>query len=276
MNLGNHQGIVPNTSVHDLANIYTHVQALALGLLANASSNYPKSNDSFPLEAETTVLVVVDVQPEYWTGCPDVRHDFPKFPANVSRTINACRKRGVKIIWVRVDYRYDVSPWLEQFERLRGIPNAGEIPCDLAVGGLEWEDFARPTANEVVLLKHSFSSTSNTELLEILKSSSIDTVLVCGLITSICVHHSAFGIFEAGYRTILVGDACADRGIERHRATLHLYGGYMYEVIESHDLESEYTRIAPAIPTRAKDSFLFPTDSYYSCGSNAPRTASVF
>lgn len=284
MNLRNQQqGLAPNNSEHDLANIYTHVQVqaiadLALGLLANASpTNHQNSNDKLPLTAETTALVVVDVQPEYWTGCPDVRHDFPNFPANVSNTINACRTRGVKIIWVRVDYRYDVSPWLEQFERLRGIPNAGEIPCDLArVDELEWEDFARPLGNEVVLFKHSFSSTTNTELLEIFKESSIETVLVCGLITSICVHHSAFGIFEAGYRTILVEDACADRGLARHKSTLELYGSYMYEVIQSNDLESEQTLIAPAIPKRTRDSFLFPTDSCYSCGSNTPRTASVF
>jgi len=55
-------------------------------------------------------------------------------------------------------------------------------------------------------------------------------VLVCGLITSVCVQHSAFGVFEAGYRTILVTDACADRGKERHNAALALYGDYMYEL----------------------------------------------
>ena len=94
----------------------------------------------------------------------------------------------------------------------------------------EWEDFAMPLEDEIVISKSSWSSTSDTELLDILKKDGIESVLVCGLITSVCVQHSAFGVFEAGYQTILVTDACADRGMERHKAALALYGGYMYEL----------------------------------------------
>ena len=72
--------------------------------------------------------------------------------------------------------------------------------------------------------------------MDILRASAIDTVLVCGLITSVCVQHSAFGVFEAGYRTLLVEDACGDRGRARHEAALALYGGYMYELITSEEL----------------------------------------
>jgi len=70
---------------------------------------------------------------------------------------------------------------------------------------------------------------------------------VCGLITSVCVQHSAFGIFEAGYRTILVTDACADRGRARHDAALALYGDYMYELITTKELEDPQ-RLRPAQP----------------------------
>ena len=94
----------------------------------------------------------------------------------------------------------------------------------------------------MVITKTSWSSTSGgTGLLDTLKQDGIDTVLVCGLITSVCVQHSAFGVFEAGYRTILVTDACADRGRERHEAALALYGDYMYELrsVESLKVELE-------------------------------------
>lgn len=92
----------------------------------------------------------------------------------------------------------------------------------------------------MVITKTSWSSTSGgTGLLHTLKSDGIDTVLVCGLITSVCVQHSAFGVFEAGYRTILVTDACADRGRERHEAALALYGDYMYELRSVDSLKLE-------------------------------------
>jgi nicotinamidase-related amidase len=179
-----------------------------------------------PLHASRTALLVVDVQPEYWSECPAVRQDFPNFPSRISSLVNNCREQNVKrIIWVRAEYSYESSPWLHQFARL----HKGRIP-PIVQPSSEWEDFAMPLEDEIVISKSSWSSTSDTELLDILKKDGIESVLVCGLITSVCVQHSAFGVFEAGYRTILVTDACADRGMERHKAALALYGGYMYEL----------------------------------------------
>jgi nicotinamidase-related amidase len=189
------------------------------------------------LSAKSTALLVIDVQPEYWSLCPEVRRDFPDFPKNLSTIINTCRHQQVKIIWIRADYRYNCSPWLCEFERLRGEKNAGQISFNSAdPSEVEWEDFARPLENEIVIPKHSFSSTSKTSLIDILKASGIETVLICGLITSVCVNFSCYGIFEAGFRSILVQDACADRGIERHNAVILLYGDYLYNVVCSTDL----------------------------------------
>jgi len=114
---------------------------------------------------------------------------------------------------------------LNQFARL----HKGEIP-PVVIPSSRWEPFAEPKIDEDIITKTSWSSTSDTSLLDILMRSGIDTVIVCGLITSVCVQHSAFGIFEAGFRTILITDACADRGISRHEAALALYGDYMYEL----------------------------------------------
>lgn len=109
------------------------------------------------------------------------------------------------------------SPWLAQFERLRGTKAdvTVELPCEPESDEFAWESFATPEGGETVIAKSSWSSTSNTALMDILRVSGIDTVLVCGLITSVCVQHSAFGVFEAGYRTLLVEDACGDRGMGR-------------------------------------------------------------
>jgi len=195
---------------------------------------------TLPIHAGRTALLVVDVQPEYWSQCPAVRQDFPDFPQRLRSLVTQCRQQKAKIIWVRADYRYAHSPWLVQFARL----HQGRIPSEVHSDGpvqangnpIEWEDFATPEGGEYVIPKTSWSSTRHTALMDLLKQSGIDTVLVCGLITSVCVQHSAFGIFEAGYRTLLVTDACADRGRARHDAALALYGDYMYELLTVKDL----------------------------------------
>ncbi|OEU09657.1 Isochorismatase hydrolase [Fragilariopsis cylindrus CCMP1102] len=194
-----------------------------------------------PIDAKTTALLVVDVQPEYWTDCPAVRKDFPSFPKNLERTIHICREKNVKIIHIRADYRYSQSPWLPQFQKLRGNRNLTEVHYNPSSPDfVGWEEFATPEEGEIVISKPSWSATNNTKLLETLKIEGIETVLVAGLITSVCVQQSAFGCFESGFRTILVDDSCADRSKARHDAALLLYGGYMYEVVSSsYDLESQ-------------------------------------
>jgi len=151
--------------------------------------------------------------------------------------VQHCRSQETKCIWVRADYSFDKSPWLQQFSRL----HQGRIPPVVELNS-KWEDFAVPAADEFVMTKTSWSSTSHTRLLNVLKDAGIDTVLVCGLITSVCVQHSAFGIFEAGFRTILVTDACADRGKARHEAALALYGDYMYELQTVESVQRELVR----------------------------------
>ena len=101
---------------------------------------------------------------------------------------------------------------------------------------------------DVILPKTSWSSSSNPKLMQWLRGAGIDTVLVCGLITSVCVQHSAFSIFEAGFRTLLVTDACGDRGRARHDAALALYGDYMYELVTADDLDDPETGLVKAKP----------------------------
>ena len=243
MNSEGGEGItLQNTSCYDELKI--------MGLpLYNQGSVEALATDPFspktklPLDASRTALLVVDVQPEYWSQCPAVREDFPEFPSRLSSLVNTCRTQRAKIIWVRADYRFSHSPWLLQFARLHD----GKIPPEVKSSPqtAQWEDFATPQGGEFVIPKTSWSSTSHTNLIDLLQQSGIDTVLVCGLITSVCVQHSAFGIFEAGLRTILVTDACADRGRARHEAALALYGDYMYELYTTPEVQRELKGAQP-------------------------------
>ena len=130
-----------------------------------------------------------------------------------------------------------------------------EIPCDPGSDGFAWEEFATPEEDEVIIAKKSWNSASDTALMDVLKEAQIENVLVCGLITSVCVQHSAFSVFEAGYRTLLVEDSCGDRGMARHEAALALYGNYMYEISSSKELEDETTGLQAANPKWAANAF---------------------
>ena len=99
------------------------------------------------------------------------------------------------------------------------------------------ETFAKELKSEPVVRKWNWSAFEDTELNGLLKKAGVTTVLGCGLVTSRCVHHTMFGAFNEGYRTILIQDCCGDRSKERHEAELFLHGNTMYEVYDVKDVE---------------------------------------
>ena len=136
------------------------------------------------------------------------------------------------VVFVRADYTTEKSKLLPEFLALHG--DTKQIPDKRLAQQQEpeWEPFAIPLPNEVVIEKSNWNVTTDRknrhQNIQRWRSMGIDTVVMCGLITSACVQHSAYGLFEQGFKIVVISDACADRGRERHENCLKLYAGYMY------------------------------------------------
>lgn len=174
----------------------------------------------------TAAVLLIDVQPEWWT--PTVAKKFPAFAARVADLCATCRTRGIRLIHVRA--RYDTSArdkphnrWLNQFKRLNP-----EKPTQLSG---EATPFAQELDNELIVYKPAFDAFVGTSLYRTLRKHNIRTLYIGGLLTSVCVHHTAHGAFVRGYQVNVLKGCCADRTRQRHLAALRLYGGYMYTVV---------------------------------------------
>lgn len=62
----------------------------------------------------------------------------------------------------------------------------------------------------------------SSELPELLAGRDVDTVVVAGTVTNVCVEHTVRDASAAGLRVILVADACAAMRDRDHNATLHV------------------------------------------------------
>lgn len=88
---------------------------------------------------------------------------------------------------------------------------------------------AKPVADlerqpeDTVLEKRRFSAFFKTDLDQSLRTWSVDTVLVCGIATHVCVLTTALDAVAHDFRAILVEDGCAAYRPELHRAALELY-----------------------------------------------------
>lgn len=80
--------------------------------------------------------------------------------------------------------------------------------------GVEIHKNVRPLAEEKVIIKHFPNSFRETGLLEYLKSNDITDLIICGMMTHMCVDATTRAAKDLGFNIVLIGDACATRDLK--------------------------------------------------------------
>ena len=105
-----------------------------------------------------------------------------------------------------------------------------------------------PVRNEKVITKHFVNSYKETDLLEYLKQHEITHVVICGMMTHVCVEAAARASADYGFKIIVLSDACATRDViynsdtvlskDVHNSTLATIQSYYGTIMTS----EEYVR----------------------------------
>ncbi len=161
-----------------------------------------------------TALVVVDVQNEF--AAPDglVARGGKAVTAaqemieRLKPLIADARKAGVFIVYIRAVYDEPVlsQPLAEQFARR-------DFKDSLCLTGTTGPDFVEGTGpvglpNEVVVTKHRYSPFAGSDIDLVLRSNGIETVVLTGIVTEVCVESTARDAFFRDYRVVMATD-CA-------------------------------------------------------------------
>jgi biuret amidohydrolase len=174
------------------------------------------------LNSASTVLLVIDMQRDFL----DPRGYAAQAGLDISRLretmapvqalLSAARASSMRVIFTREGHRADLSdcpPAKLARSRAAGaeIGSAGPLGRLLVRGehGHDMIDEMHVAANENVIDKPGYSAFHQTDLDQILRSSGIDTLIVCGVTTEVCVHSSVRAATDLGYTCITVSDACA-------------------------------------------------------------------
>ncbi|NYI76554.1 isochorismatase family protein [Nocardioides panzhihuensis] len=168
------------------------------------------------LEPARTALVVVDLVPFFYESNPTCYAITP----NVGRLADALRAAGGVVAWV-VPGDPGPTKWAREFlgeeaaEMFRRSGGAGPIAGRLGPG-LEAREGDLLVEKTAISALFPGSSTLHDQL----RSRGVETVVVTGTLTEVCVAGTARDAATLGYRTILVADATAGRDDESHDATL--------------------------------------------------------
>jgi nicotinamidase-related amidase len=167
------------------------------------------------LEPARTALVVIDLQRGI-VAMPTGPRSSAEVVSRAAQLVKALRAAGGTVVLVRV------TPSPDGKDSLRPITDA---PAQTA-GRLLPPDWAEivpglaPEATDIVITKRQWGAFYGTELDLQLRRRGIDTIVLCGISTSIGVESTARDAFERGYNQVFVEDAMAAREAAEHVHTV--------------------------------------------------------
>ncbi len=195
--------------------------------------------DDIHLDPETTALLVIDIQSTYledkdtpeetarWQPFYDRMHDTV-IPNN-ARMIEACRKRGVEVIFARIAcHRIDGRD--RSLSQKKPGFNYLLLPKDRADSQIV-PDLA-PQGDEIVVTKTTDSALTGTNLRMLLHNMGIRDVVVTGIFTDQCVSSSVRSLVDESFGVVVVEDCCAAATMELHHHELEIINMIYCHVVQ--------------------------------------------
>lgn len=170
-----------------------------------------------------SALLVIDMQKYFLEpNAPAYLEDGPGIVPSIKKLINAFREKGLPVIFTRHAHKKG-EPTGEMGKWWRNkLPWDGDENSEL-IGVLE------PRENEPIITKNRYSAFEKTHLNDLLKRRNVDTVVVCGVMTHLCVETTIRHAFMLDYQPVLIEDACATEDKKHHKATIYnLRHGFAY------------------------------------------------
>ncbi len=172
-------------------------------------------------------LLIVDMQNDFVREgapmeVPDARATLPQH----ERLISFSRRAGIPILYTR----YLAGPrsllwrWSPELEPPTNACQLGYqryyADVDLTLDCADVVNEIYPEPGDHVIDKFGYGAFHETSLEYILKALGVESLIITGTVTQICVEETAREAFHHGYRTTLVSDAVSSYLPDLHAATL--------------------------------------------------------
>lgn len=177
-----------------------------------------------------TAVLVVDVQPLF-TAMP-LSPPLAEVLPRLRRFLDATRAAGVLRVFIRVAIPEErwTAVWQDQYLGRLKAALSPDSPLSAFAAGFE------PAADDLVVIKPRYSAFVGTELAGLLRERGIDTVVLMGLTTDICVSSTARDAFHHEFHTVTLGDCTAEQTLARHEAGLASLAAGFGRVCTSEDV----------------------------------------
>ncbi len=177
------------------------------------------------MNIERTAIIILDPQNDFFTPQGKLYEAMEpvltkyQVVANMNRVLEAGRKAGATVMLVPLSFE-------------KGCPEAGPQPYGIMKPIAESESFIRGTwgaelaeslsisSDDLIIPKNHISGFEGTELETQLRNRNIETVVLCGGLTDVCVETTMRQAYDKRFEVITVKDAIATVDLAKHDLTI--------------------------------------------------------
>lgn len=143
-----------------------------------------------------TVLLIIDIQNDYFEGGANPLSGSFEASLRAKEILQYFRTSSHPVVHIQHITNRESATFF--------VPNTF---------GVEIQENVKPIDGEKVIIKHYPNSFRETELHDYLESLGVKNVVVCGMMTHMCVDATVRAAKDLGYNITLIADACATKDL---------------------------------------------------------------
>jgi nicotinamidase-related amidase len=148
-------------------------------------------------------LLIIDLQNDYFEGGANPLSGGIEAASKAKEILNFFRNNNLPVFHIQHLALRPGSSFL--------IPNSK---------GADIHELVKPEAGEKIIVKNFPNSFRETKLLNYLQELNIKELVVCGMMTHMCVDATVRAAKDFGFHVTLIGDACATKTLEIDDVTI--------------------------------------------------------
>lgn len=141
-------------------------------------------------------LLIIDIQNDYFEGGANPLVGAQEASSNARKLLNAFRKDSLIVIHIQhISFREGSDFFLPKTK------------------GVMIHENVLPLIHEKVIIKSYPNSFHDTELLRYLRTKGVTDLVICGMMTHMCVDATARAAKDFGFNCTIISDACATKSV---------------------------------------------------------------
>jgi nicotinamidase-related amidase len=143
-----------------------------------------------------SALIIIDIQNDYFPGGACELVNPERAAGQAKKVLNTFRQKGLPVYHVRHISNYPGATF-----HLEGTK------------GSEIHTIVAPLPEEKVIIKHAPSAFLQTDLSKELMAQGVSHLVICGMMSHMCIDTSVRAAMDYGFKVTLLEDACATKDL---------------------------------------------------------------